>query len=71
MRVLVCQIDASPCPESAQQWVDLASVLLDPAVFGLDAQTVLLIASYGAVPVLGGYLLGWGISLCKGLISKL
>ncbi|MDH1739221.1 hypothetical protein [Comamonas thiooxydans] len=49
----------------------MASVLLDPSVFGLDAQTVLLIASYGAVPVLGGYLLGWGISLCKGLISKL
>lgn len=46
-------------------------MLLDPSVFGLDAQTVLLIASYGAVPVLGGYLLGMGISLCKGLISKL
>lgn len=71
MRVLICSIDASPCPESAQQWVDLASVLLDPSVFGLDAQTVLLIASYGALPVIVGYLMGWGISLVKAMVGKL
>lgn len=71
MRVLTCSVDQSPCPESAAVWVDLVSLLLDPAALGLDAQTVLLVASYGAAPVLGGYLLGYGIGLAKGLIRKI
>lgn len=52
-------------------WVDFVNLLMDPAALGLDAQTVLLVASYGAVPVLGGYLLGYGISLAVGLIRQL
>jgi hypothetical protein len=50
--------------------MDLAQVLLDPSVLGLTPQSVLLVASYGAVPVLGAYLLGYGIGLAKGLIRK-
>ncbi len=71
MRVLTCTVDQSPCPESAMLWVDLVDLLMNPAALGLDAQTVLLVASYGAVPVLGGYLLGYGIGLTKGLIRKI
>lgn len=70
MRVLICAVDQPVCPPESQAWMDLAQVLLDPSVLGLTPQSVLLVASYGAVPVLGAYLLGYGIGLAKGLIRK-
>jgi len=71
MRVLTCSVDQTPCPEGSMAWVDLVDLLMNPAALGLDAQTVLLVASYGAVPVLGAYLLGYGIALATGLIRKI
>ena len=71
MRVLTCTVDQAICPPEYQVWIDLSQVLIDPSAFGITPESILLVASYGAVPVFGGYLLGYSIGLTKSMIRKI
>lgn len=65
MQILVCLNDQSPCPSDAMAWVDLFNGV------GLDAETLSLIFSYGAAPIVFCYLLGYGLALAKSIIRKI
>lgn len=71
MRVLICAVDQAICPPEYQEWIDISQVLIDPSAFGITPESILMIASYGAVPVFGAYLLGYSIGLAKSLIRKI
>lgn len=71
MRVLICAVDQAICPPEYQEWIDISQVLIDPSAFGITSESILMIASYGAVPVFGAYLLGYSIGLAKAMIRKM
>ena len=70
MRVLVCTIDVDPCPAPNVSTMALVDVF-DPASLGITPETVTYVYSWGVAAVLGLFLLGYGVGICKSIISKL
>lgn len=58
MRLLTCSQDVSPCPPEAQQWLTVDEAFT-PGSLGIDAESVLYVASWGVGVVLLLWSLGY------------
>lgn len=69
MKFLVCNSELTPCPPDAQVWSTTAEIL-DPAEFGIDAETITKVYGWGFGAVLGAFLIGYVLGIALGLIRK-
>lgn len=67
MKLLTCSVEVDPCPPESQQWLTVDQAF-DPAALGIDAASVLAVASWGVGVVLFLWSLGYGIGAALKLI---
>jgi hypothetical protein len=60
MKVLVCSVDATPCPPESQTWLSVDEAFT-PGALGVDSSTVLEVFSFGFGAVVFFWFLGYGI----------
>lgn len=68
-RVLVCSVDATPCPAASQQWATLAEVV-DPASLGIAAADILYVYTWGVGAVLSMWALGYAVGAAITALRK-
>lgn len=70
MKLVVCSVDLNPCPLNDLATVDFLSAV-DPSLFGINAQSMLYVFSWGFAAVVGMFLTGYAVGLALGLIKKI
>lgn len=70
MYFLTCASAVLPCPQGDQGVLSLAESL-DPALLGITPETVAFVYGFGAMAVLSGWLVGYGVSVALTMIRKI
>lgn len=65
--VLVCAVDAVPCPPESQQWVAVDQAF-SPAALGVDALAIAEVFGWGFAAVVLFWSMGYGVGVALKLI---